>query len=136
MAAKLAARLLRRRAAPNLSEPHGLAQRATELSERYFRGRAVPAEVRWVSNQEKTRWGSCTPATGTIRISTRLRQVPPWVLDSVLLHELAHLLDSSHGPAFKDLVARYPRTADAGLWLAGYSQGLADRARDSSDGPA
>lgn len=66
-----------------------------------------PVSVRWVDNQT-TRWGSCTPANGTIRISSALAPWPRWVLDFVLVHELAHLAEPSHGPAFQALVARYP----------------------------
>ena len=53
--------------------------------------RAVPASVRWVTNQNG-RWGSCTPADRTIRISHRIQDMPDWVIDYVLLHELAHLV--------------------------------------------
>jgi predicted metal-dependent hydrolase len=66
-----------------------------------------PAEIRWVANQEH-RWGSCTPARGVVRISDRLASFPPWVLDYVVVHELAHLIEPSHSAAFWTLVARYP----------------------------
>ena len=49
--------------------------------------------MRWVSNQSG-RWGSCTPAEGTIRLSDKLQGMPVWVVDYVLLHELAHLCSS------------------------------------------
>jgi hypothetical protein len=80
-------------------------KRARELARRY--DLPQPASVRWVDNQT-SRWGSCTPADGTIRISSRLAPWPRWVLDFVLAHELAHLAVPSHGPAFHELVARYP----------------------------
>ena len=70
--------------------------RAAHLSAAYLGGRAQPASVRWVSNQE-SRWGSCTPAEGSIRISDKVRGMPGWVLDYVLLHELAHLIEPGHG---------------------------------------
>ena len=124
VAEELAGRLLRRRRGQGRADDESLAQRARDLSARYLEARAVPAEVRWVSNQEKSRWGSCTTATGTLRISSRLQGAPAWVLDYVLVHELAHLLEPSHGPAFKLLVSRYPRSQDAAIWLAGYSHGL------------
>jgi predicted metal-dependent hydrolase len=60
-----------------------------------------------------TRWGSCTPATGTIRISDRLARMPGWVLDYVLVHELAHLAVPGHSPAFWRLVHRYPKAERA-----------------------
>jgi len=82
--------------------------------------RAVPASVRWVTNQNG-RWGSCTPADRTIRISHRLQDMPEWVVDYVLLHELAHLIVPSHNARFWALVGRYPRTERA----RGYLEGVA-----------
>ena len=67
-----------------------LAERAWELSQSYLGGLARPASISWVSNQHR-RWGSCTPADGTIRISDRVAALPRWVQDYVVLHELAHL---------------------------------------------
>jgi predicted metal-dependent hydrolase len=55
-----------------------------------------------------TRWGSCTPENGTIRISTRVASFPGWVLDSVILHELAHLVEPGHGKEFQAIIDRYP----------------------------
>jgi Protein of unknown function DUF45 len=97
-----------------------LFDRARELSRRYLDGRAAPASVRWVNNQ-RSRWGSCTPDDGTIRLSTQLRGMPQWVVDYVLLHELVHLLVPGHGPSFWKLVNRYPRTERA----RGYLEGVA-----------
>ena len=101
-----------------------LFERARELSERYLDGRGVPASVRWVSNQ-RSRWGSCTPDDGTIRLSAQLRGMPGWVVDYVLLHELTHLLVPGHGPSFWELVNRYPKTERA----RGYLEGVAAAAR-------
>ncbi|HVA05695.1 MAG TPA: M48 family metallopeptidase [Acidimicrobiales bacterium] len=101
-----------------------LMARAIMLSTRYRIG-AVPNSVRWVTNQT-TRWGSCSFHTGEIRLSDRLRPVPPWVLDSVLVHELAHLVHPDHSPAFHRLADGYPRHQEAGIFLAGYGLGLAD----------
>ncbi|GAA3890153.1 M48 metallopeptidase family protein [Streptomyces sedi] len=95
-----------------------LLRRARELSARYFEGRARPDSVRWVTNQN-ARWGSCTPALGTIRLSHRLQGMPEYVIDYVLLHELAHLLVPGHGPGFWELLERYPRTERARGFLEG-----------------
>lgn len=97
-----------------------LTARAADLSRRYLGGAARPASVLWVANQQH-RWGSCTPADGTVRISERLRGMPEWVLDYVLLHELAHLLQPSHGPQFWALLESYPRTERARGFLDGVS---------------
>ena len=124
VAERLADRLIAKAAAAAHKADADLSARAAELSARYLDGKARPASIRWVDNQ-RTRWGSCTPATRTIRINSALRHVPDWVLDSVIVHELAHLLAADHGPRFKALVARYPRTGEASTWLAGYGWGLA-----------
>lgn len=128
---RLAARRARR--TPGDDE---LAARARRLSTRYLQGRARPASVAWVGNQRR-RWGSCTPATRTIRISEQVRGMPGWVLDYVLLHELAHLLVPGHGPDFWALLAPYPRLERA----RGYLEGVAAAAHldisddDGDDGP-
>jgi predicted metal-dependent hydrolase len=95
-----------------------LAQRAARLSGQYLAGRARPATVRWVTNQN-SRWGSCTPAEGSIRLSHRLQGMPEYVVDYVLLHELAHLLVPGHGPDFWRLLETYPRTERARGYLEG-----------------
>ncbi|MFJ8765438.1 M48 metallopeptidase family protein [Streptomyces clavifer] len=96
----------------------GLAERAERLSAQYIEGRARPASVRWVTNQN-TRWGSCTPAEGSIRLSHRIQSMPEYVVDYVLLHELAHLLVPGHGPRFWRLLDAYPRTERARGYLEG-----------------
>ena len=93
-----------RRGAPSAS----LGERARRLSEDYLGGLAKPASVRFVANHRR-RWGSCTPTTRAIRLSSDLRGLPDEALDYVLLHELAHLIVPEHGPAFDRLVDSYPR---------------------------
>ena len=87
-----------------------LVGRASRLAARYRL--PVPSSIRWVTNQ-RSRWGSCTPADGAIRISSRLQPFPDWVLDYVIVHELAHLVVLSHGPEFRALEHRYPRAERA-----------------------
>ncbi|MCW2538830.1 MAG: putative metal-dependent hydrolase [Frankiales bacterium] len=95
-----------------------LMSRATQLSSQHLEGRAKPATVTWVTNMGQ-RWGSCTPTDATIRISHRLRTMPDWVLDYVLVHELSHLLVAGHSPEFWAWVDRYPRTERAKGFLEG-----------------
>ncbi|RAG86240.1 metal-dependent hydrolase [Streptacidiphilus pinicola] len=95
-----------------------LSARACELSRKYLGGRAEPRSVRWVTNQN-TRWGSCTPSERTIRLSHRLQGMPDYVVDYVLLHELAHLLEPDHGSRFWALLDAYPRTERARGYLEG-----------------
>jgi predicted metal-dependent hydrolase len=95
-----------------------LMERAATLSRTYLAGRAVPRSVRWVDNMT-SRWGSCTPADATIRLSRRLVGMPSYVFDYVLLHELAHLLVPGHGPAFWRELAGYERLERARGFLEG-----------------
>ena len=96
----------------------GLKRRAAELSTRYLDGLAQPLTVRWVANQN-SRWGSCTPTDRSIRLSTRLQGMPPWVTDYVLVHELAHLIEVGHTPTFWSWVDRYPKAERAKGFLEG-----------------
>ncbi len=48
----------------------------------------------------KTKWGSCNPKTGLIRLNTDLAKKPPEHLEYVIVHELAHLIEASHGERF------------------------------------
>lgn len=119
---RMLARLAAREGRLDRSDDELLA-RATRLIALYLadHGRdAIPASVRWVTNQTG-RWGSCTPADRTIRISHRLQDMPDWVIDYVLLHELAHLIVPSHNARFWQLVGRYPKTERA----RGYLEGVA-----------
>ena len=87
-----------------------LAERATTLARRHDLPR--PREIRW-SDDMRSRWGSCTLGAGTIRISSRLAAFPDWVLDYVIVHELAHLEVGDHSDAFWRLARRYPRAERA-----------------------
>ncbi len=97
-----------------------LLQRSLTLSGTYLGARAVPVSVRWVQNQQ-SRWGSATPARRTIRISHHVQGMPEWVLDYVLLHELAHLIHPNHSPAFWAELAGYPNLELAKAFLDGAS---------------
>lgn len=55
----------------------------------------------------KTRWGSCTPKTGAIRIARELAAYPIECLDMVVAHELVHLLEPSHNQRFHALLDTY-----------------------------
>jgi hypothetical protein len=49
----------------------------------------------------RTRWGSCNPRTGAVRLNTDLAKKPRECLDYIVLHELVHMLERGHGPRFK-----------------------------------
>ncbi len=104
--AALVARLERQRT----SEAVDLPTRAQWLARRY--DLPEPVSIRFVSNQSQ-RWGSCTPSTREIRLSDRIAGFPQWVLDAVIVHELAHLVHLGHTAEFWELAHRYPKTERA-----------------------
>lgn len=114
---RLVARLERRDARRRMGDAD-LERRAAQLSATYLGGRAEATSVRWVTNQQR-RWGSCTPGTGEIRLSHHLQDMPAWVVDYVLLHELAHLIEVDHTPRFWQLLSDYPQTERARGFLEG-----------------
>ncbi|HEX5741799.1 MAG TPA: M48 family metallopeptidase [Pilimelia sp.] len=126
MLARLAAREQRVRRTDS-----DLAARARRLISQYLDEHgtaAMPTSIRWVRNQNG-RWGSCTPADRSIRISHRIQEMPDWVVDYVLLHELTHLVVPSHNAAFWALVSRYPKAERA----RGYLEGVAAAAHLAAD---
>ncbi|ABK14075.1 M48 metallopeptidase family protein [Methanothrix thermoacetophila] len=84
-----------------------LEQRAMRLNMKYLGGVISWKSISYSDKMER-RYGSCTPSNGTIRISPRLRSMPVWVEDYVIVHELAHMIEPNHGPRFWSLVNRYP----------------------------
>jgi predicted metal-dependent hydrolase len=131
MVAKLQTREERRRR--SMGGDAELMARARALSGAHLDGAAQPTSVRWVGNQQR-RWGSCTPADGSIRLSSRLRTMPEYVVDYVLVHELAHLLEAGHDARFWALVARYPRAERARGFLEGVESARADAGDGTDDG--
>ena len=91
-----------------------LAARARELSRRY--SLPVPSSIEWAHDQQ-ARWGSCSPIDGSLRISSHLARMPRWVLDYVIVHELAHMVEASHGADFWALVNRFPKSERARGYL-------------------
>jgi predicted metal-dependent hydrolase len=104
-----------------------LEQRARVLNRRLFDGRLSWSSISYAA--QTRRWGSCSPAAGVIRISSRAAALPSWVLDYLLVHELAHLEVAGHGPHFWRLVNRYPLTERA----RGYLMALDHRSGDPGE---
>jgi predicted metal-dependent hydrolase len=100
-----------------------LESRAQVLNRRHFGGR-----LRWTSvgfAEMSHQWGSCSFTAGTIRIASRAAAFPDWVVDALLMHELAHLVQSDHGPAFRAIEDRYPLAERARGFLIAVDHGLA-----------
>ena len=120
-AEQLVSQLLQRSGRRHASDA-GLAARAAELADQYLDG-VRPASIRWSTRQQR-RWGSCSLHSREIRIASRLQTVPEWVLDGVIVHELAHLLEAGHTARFHQLANRYARQVEAHAYLDGFGHGL------------
>jgi predicted metal-dependent hydrolase len=117
---RLQARLVKR---ATTRDDARLIARAQHLNRKYFEGRLKWNSIQYSSRQERRR-GSCNFTTKTIRISERLAEMPQWVEDYVIVHELAHLLEPNHGKRFKALVRRYPLAERAiGFLIASETMG-------------
>ncbi len=107
---ELTDRLLRK----HRSDQIDLDGRARELAAHY--DLPEPSLVEWSDRQIRT-WASCLVESGVIRVSARAASLPPWVLDYLLVHELAHLVHGDHSAPFWAVVDRYPRTERARGYL-------------------
>ncbi|SDM14815.1 hypothetical protein SAMN04488535_2106 [Corynebacterium mycetoides] len=98
-----------------------LTARAERLNREVLAGRARFSTIRW-SSRQNLRWGSCTVGTGEIRISDRLKQVPDYVVDAVIVHELAHTIVAEHSPQFWELADQAPQAERAKGYLEAYQR--------------
>ena len=119
---------LERRMRRTLPTDERLDRRAHALNTLHF-----GARLRWTSigfAEMARQWGSCTFTTGAVRIATRAAKLPDWVLDYLIVHELAHLEHSDHGPAFHEMEERYPLTERARGYLMAldHASGVPDEA--------
>ncbi|HAM23172.1 MAG TPA: metal-dependent hydrolase [Actinobacteria bacterium] len=110
-------RLLKRAQKTRVSDDQ-LLERASWLRKRYMPTAPAPSSIRWSTNQNR-RWGSCTTTDGSIRLSARLQGMPQYVVDYVILHELAHLVVPNHGPDFNHLLDTYSQRQRACSFLDG-----------------
>ncbi len=113
--AEVMSRRLERRAERKRPTDEKLEQRARNLNDRVFGGRLAWSSVAFADMDHQ--WGSCTFTDGAIRIARRAASLPDWVIDYLLVHELAHLVHSDHGAAFHELENRYRYTERAKGYL-------------------
>ena len=128
--AEVMSRRLQRRDERSRPSDERLAARAGVLNRRHFDGR-----LRWSSigfAEMNHQWGSCTFTDGSIRIARRAAALPDWVLDYLLVHELAHLVHSDHGPEFHALENRYPLTERAKGYLLALDSGASELVADET----
>jgi predicted metal-dependent hydrolase len=113
---RMVVRLTERERLERLNASRELERRAEALNDRFFDGRLRWRAIRYIPNAS-SRFGSCTPEDGTIRISERVAAMPAWVRDYVLMHELCHLRAPAHSDRFWRLVRRYPLSERARGYL-------------------
>lgn len=119
--ADIVARVMKKNATSAQTDEE-LTRRAEYLNTKYLAGKATVGSIRWVTNQSK-RWGSCTIATGDIRISHRLQDVPDYVLDSVIIHELVHtFIHTGHSQEFWEWADRAPKAERAKGFLEAFQR--------------
>lgn len=117
---QLARRLVRRSRADVVNSGGGADEIARKVAARFPKPPEV-AELRFVTNQT-ARWGSYSCQTGIIRLNAALRLMPPWVLEAVVAHELAHVFHPDHSSAFWELVRSVcSKTDRAQAFLEGVS---------------
>ena len=87
--------------------------RVRELNDLHFGKNVKRVKLKNTSS----RWGSCS-SKGNINLSSRLLLAPPEILDAVIIHELAHLVEANHSPRFWAEVARVlPDYREHDRWL-------------------
>lgn len=90
-----------------------ITRRVLELNKLYFKKEIYSVKLKY----NQTNWGSCS-SKGNLNFSSRLLFAPPDVIDYVIIHELAHLLEMNHSPRFWAHVARaMPDYKDKEQWL-------------------
>lgn len=97
-------------------------ERRGEILAKYYRDqvreRALPLIETWEPKlgvrhsrlfvqRMKTRWGSCTPSSGSIRLNTELAKKPVSCLEYIIVHELIHLLEPTHNDRFRRLMSEH-----------------------------
>lgn len=126
---RLKKRLHNRKIKGELNKTHDLVIVAETLNKEYFNNSLKISSILYTTNQNKV-FGSCNYRTKTIRVSHRLIQMPVWVRDYVIIHEMAHLIEPSHSKVFWEIVSRYKLTERARGYLM--AKGL-DREEELDD---
>jgi predicted metal-dependent hydrolase len=116
----LARRIIRRERARKINGSDEALEMARRVAKRFPNQPEIV--IARFSTQQRSRWGSYSTRTRTIQLNAALRQMPPWVLEAVVAHELAHIEHPDHSPAFWALLRRVcPQTDRARAFLEGVS---------------
>lgn len=115
---ELARKLVRRQRARAVNGANDALELARKVALRFPRPPRI-ARAEYSTNQ-RSRWGSYSQRTRTVRLNAALREMPRWVLEAVLAHELAHVVYPDHSPAFWRLLRQVcPATDRARAFLEG-----------------
>ena len=131
LVAEIVEEVKRKRAGVRARADADLEALARKINRTCFASEIEWHSIRWVGNMRK-RLGSCTtggPTDGDIRISDRIKGWPPWVIEYVVAHELAHRKYPNHSKEFWAYVNRYPRAERA----RGFVMGLAFQLEEDAD---
>lgn len=110
--------------------PEILQDIANELNKKYFDGKLEINSIEYSTEQDKI-YGVCYHKRKDIKISYRLKNMPDWVRDYVIVHELAHLIEPNHSQNFWNLVNRYKLTERARGYLI--AKGLESEEQENND---
>lgn len=116
----LARKLLRRAHASRINDEADALALSRKVAGRFPEPPSV-GRVLFVTTQ-RSRWGSYSPRTDTVRLNAALKSMPRWVLEAVVAHELTHAIHPDHSPSFWRLLREVcPETDLARSFLAGVS---------------
>ena len=99
-------RFERRKLKKELNAKQDLKSVVGRLNERHFDSRLKVNKIEYATDQYK-KFGCCNYKSKTIRISHQLIEMPPWVRDYVIFHEMAHIIEPNHSSAFWKIISRY-----------------------------
>ena len=103
---KFKKRFKKRELKKKLDRTQDLKIMADRLNKKYFSGRLKIQSIEYSANQDRI-FGCCSHKASKIRISHRVAEMPHWVRDYVIFHEMAHLVEPNHGKSFWQIVSRY-----------------------------
>lgn len=125
---KITGKLINKIHRKELKTQHNRTRPLTEvfarLNDRYFEGKLKVESIEYTARQNR-KFGCCFPDSARILLSDRLINMPDWVRDYVVIHEMAHLIEPNHGAAFWNIVSRYKLAERARGYLmgAGFNDG-------------
>ena len=112
--------------------PEILQEIAQRLNRQYFSGKLEINSIEYSANQDRI-FGLCNHRTKNIKISYRLKEMPDWVRNYVIMHELAHIIEPNHGENFWNIVNKYSLSERARGYLLAKGLESNDSERDVED---